>query len=339
MIEAADTTPSHAWDNPRRTVLSHFFDLAADARYFAVIHEWSERGWVPDAMTCAIHRARHRAIAKTDPLEASRVAAICIERARRAAVDAERAWELDACLDDASFLTETSTIVLEPHLRVAADPTEPRILRERMLFGMTHVFLRDSWTRRANDPELSLDEARRRARTEFEIMSGRHDAIVQAVSPTMDVALLAAGTAIGALEIERVAMEFGSSLVARRASSPEPASRDLAWAWVRLAKATKEIPRLASLGIWRRSIEPPGDVHWYMCVEDVVSKANEHAAHPAPSRIVRALALRSGVALEPRHARAICSREAAFEVRNVVGPQPLAATLRLAATSSLSRAR
>src|SRR5690348_4492377 len=70
MAEAAQTPPSSPMDNPTRTVLSHFLDLGAGDRYFAMIESWFAKGWVSDNMTCAIQQGRYRGVRGKDPAEA-----------------------------------------------------------------------------------------------------------------------------------------------------------------------------------------------------------------------------------------------------------------------------
>src|SRR5687768_3022809 len=62
MEEAADTLPRHPYDNPKRTVLTHFLDFGGSDLFFPMIEKWRAKDWISDNMTCAIHRARYRGV-------------------------------------------------------------------------------------------------------------------------------------------------------------------------------------------------------------------------------------------------------------------------------------
>lgn len=330
MLEAAEEKPRSPLLKPRRTVLTHFLDLAGHDRFFAVIDGWRAKGWVSDNLTCAIHRARYRHTLTSDPAEAQRAAGICLERARAAAYAGGRSWELEACLDGAHFLTRTSTHALVPYLRVASDPAEPRALRAALLEGMTKVYLQDVNLRVTNHPELPVAGHQARALAQRRAAEARFVAIVEAVRGAVDEVLLAAGTAYGALELERASLTEPSSFLWRYAlSSGAPERVDLAFAWVRVAKSRKEDRRHASLAIWNRKVEPARDAYWYACleaprVEPVFSSAQVEVTP------LRALARADEAAV------AACARLGAS--RRLLGPAPLKATLRGSVTSSVAAA-
>lgn len=273
MAEAAGTTPRHAYDNPKRTVLSHFLDLGGSERFFPIIDAWRARGWVDDTMTCAIHRARWKGVFATNPEEADRVAGVCLDRARSSAVDPERSWEVSACLAEAPFLTQSSTAALAPFLDLAADPTEPLAFRAGILEGITHVYLQDPAYMVAQDGKLALDDARTRAVSAYDATERRFRAVVARVRSTTDTTLLAGGTAFGALELERVSLALGRSFFDAFLASGIADDEDIVWGWVRASKARPRQSRLDTLGLFDRRLEPAGDAYWFACLPVSTSSA------------------------------------------------------------------
>lgn len=340
MEEAAGTTPRHPFDNPKKTVLTHFLDLGGSDRFFAVIEGWRKKGWVSDLMTCAIHRARYRGVVGRDPIEADGAADACIDRARAAAADPDRQWEIEACLDEAPFLTETATVAIGRYVEMAADPLEPYPFRAGLLEGMTKIFFQDPASIRANDPAISREEAFRRSAAALDRMRGRFDAIIRSVDPGRDGPLIASSTAIGALEIERVSSAHGRTFLAEYAESKNPALSDLAWAWVRALKHKKRIARLDALGVWERKREPAEDAFWYLCFEGA-PKGDPRASGPSIGlgRTVPALSVLAFAPVQDleRIERDVCagSREGP-PLPRIVGPYPLEATAVLAATASVA---
>ena len=85
MEEAADTLPAGPLDNPEKTVLTHFLDLAQDPLFFPMVEEWMAKGWIGDDMTCAVFRAHYKAEIDRHPEAAQKSAARASDRARRRA--------------------------------------------------------------------------------------------------------------------------------------------------------------------------------------------------------------------------------------------------------------
>jgi hypothetical protein len=329
MAEASEDKPRSPLLKPQRTVLTHFLDLAGDPRFFGVIEGWRARGWVDEALTCAIHRARYRHTRDTDLDEAERAAEVCLQRARAAAYTPDRSWEVEACLDEAPFLTETSTAALAPYLEVVLEATEPRALKRALLEGMTKVYLQDVHIRATNAPELPRAGHRAEAEAQMEAAARRFIALVEAVRGSTDTALLAAGTAFGALELERAYLtERRSFLFEYALASGDPERRDLAFAWVRAMKAREKDLRLDSLGLWDRNREPAKDAFWYGCVgAPEVSPAFGSAR--VALRPVRAKAL-----AEPAAVAARCGGGMGPE--RVMGPSPMQVSLRGSVTASVA---
>ncbi|MEQ9496554.1 MAG: hypothetical protein RIT81_06840 [Deltaproteobacteria bacterium] len=326
MAEAADTLPSHPYDNPKKTVLTHFLDLAGEPGFFEMIDAWRKREWVSEYMTCAIHRARYRGMRDKDFEEATRAANVCIDQARSAAYAGDRSWELEVCLEEAPFLTETSTATLRPYLLLAADATEPRVFRKGVVSGMTHLYVMDAYTRRANDP--SLDAAGALAQTERAVgeVGTRLRSILDVLRIAMDTTLLAAGSAFGASELERVSLSLGESFIGTFADSDIAEAQDLAWAWVRSMKVRERDRRLSRLSLWDRRREPKSDAYWYLCskkrVDEVFSVAD-----------VRAVSVRATQRVEDPEAFApLC-----VGYPSLAGPYPLEATARGTLTASVAR--
>lgn len=268
MIEAAETLPSHPRDNPKRTVLTHFLDFGGDPRFFEIIEQWKNNGWVSENMECAIERARYRGTISTDPEEAERAANACVALARAAADDADRRWVLEACLEDAPFLTRTSTIAIARFIEITADPTEPYLLRAALLDGMTRVFLQDAGTRVVNDPKIKKPAAIAASKQQLAETQARFLSILRAAQATAEPGLLSGATAFGAIELERVSMTHGRSLIGSFAAGDAPDDHDLAWGWVRAMKSKKRNARYEAMGLWDRKREPQGDAYWYVCLKD-----------------------------------------------------------------------
>jgi hypothetical protein len=267
MEEAADTKPSGIYDNPKKTVLTHFLDLADDPRFFAYIDRWRKKGWIDEDMICSIHRAHYRAMRDRDPEAARRSVEICIDSARNAAPHGDRSWQIDDCLDEAAFLTETATASLVPFLKIVADPQEPLKLRVGLLHGMTNIPIAGAQRKLDNDSKLTRQEAEKLVTADLGQLTSRFTFIITAVRPYIDVALLAGGTALGAMQIEYATSSTGRSYVAGYATSDRPDDSDLAWAWVRALKHKKPVPELTGLGIWNRERETKEDVFWYFCTK------------------------------------------------------------------------
>lgn len=337
MARAADTMPAFPLDNPKRTVFSHFLALGAHDAFMPTIDRWLERGWVSDRMLCAVHRARYRGIVEKRPEEALESAEYCVARAREAAEDPERSWEIEACLDNAPFLTDTSTAALAPMLTQATDPLAPPAFRAAMLKAMTFRFISDVPTRLVNDPTLDREVAIRDTARDVLAARRRFEAILASVDSISDESLLARATAPSALEIERADQSIGTSFLAEYALSDVPAERDLAWAWVRAMKPKKEVSRLAPLGVWNRRREPRTDAGWFVCLAGTETKApmildvDEVRGHlPRRVTVLGDLLTQAQGDSSPGHwgpmidrCRAQLSSDAQAEVR-VVGPFPLA---------------
>lgn len=332
MAEASEEKPRSPLMQPQRTVLTHFLGLAGSPRFFPIIEEWRAKGWVSDNLTCAIHRARYRHTRSSDPGEAERAAQVCLERARAAAYSTDRAWEVEACLDEAPFLTETSTAALMPYLEVVTEVTEPRALRRALLEGMTKVYLQDVYIRSTNDPERPREGHRAQAEAQMNATAARFVGIVEAARAGGDVALLASGTTSGALELERALLTDRRSFLYDYAfAGGDPELRDLAFAWVRAMKARQKEPRLESLGLWDRTREPARDAFWYGCLGDPEVHAVFGSARVAVQPV------RAKAPVTPAEVAARCG--AGVAVERVMGPFPMQATLRGSVTASVAAHR
>ena len=330
MQEASVKKPRSPLLKPQRTVLTHFLELAGHARFFETIEAWRKQGWVSDNLTCAIHRARYRHSKAEDPKEADRAAQVCVQRARAAAYSGARSWEIEACLDEAPFLTETSTQALVPYLEVVADAGEPRALRRALLEGMTKLFLQDVHIRTTNAPELPAEGHRAQAEAQYGAAVARFQSLVEAARGGADPVLIAAGSAVGALELERVALtQRRSFLWSYALSAGDPERTDLAFAWVRSMKAKEKLFRHASLGLWNRAAEPAGDAFWYACLSRPEVKPTFASAR------VQVTPLRASTRDDAK-AQQSCRSLAAD--RQLMGPFPLKATLRGSVTASVSAA-
>jgi hypothetical protein len=290
MEEAATTMPKGPHDNPKKTVLTHFLDLAGDPRFFPYIEGWKQKGWVDEDLICSIHRAHYRAMRDKDPIAAQGSVDICLNTARVAAPHGDRSWQVDDCLDEAAFLTQTATEALVPFLKLAADPKEPLKFRVGLLHGMTNIPIGGAQRKLDNDSKLSRTEAEKSVGEDLEHLTARFTFIVSAVRPYMDGALLAGGTALGAMQIEYASNSVGKSYVATYAASDAPDEADLAWAWVRAMKHKKPIPELAGLGIWNKDRETKDDVFWYFCARPSALAANGALG---PMNTIEAISIRT----------------------------------------------
>lgn len=313
MEEAASTEPRGPNDNPKKTVLTHFLDLAGDERFFPFIEAWRSKGWVAEDMVCSIHRAHHRAMRALDPAGAQRSIDVCVKTAREAARDADRAWQVRDCLDEAAFLTETSTRALVPFLAIAADPTEPPRLRVALLEGMSRIPVSGPERRLDNDASLTREDAVKQAEAQLGAIERRFEWIVEAAKPFTDPTLLASGTAFGAMEIEEASIALGRSYVGRLATGEDPVLSDLAWAWVRVMKTKKKVPSLQSLGLWSRDRETKEDTYWFMCTRP--------ATAPPPGSPAAAVGVAGGIdAISIRTSTPGVDREALRTTRCVDKP-------------------
>lgn len=319
MEEASETFPKGPRDNPKKTVLTHFLDLAADPRFFPTIEAWKKKGWVDDDMICSIHRAHHRLVRENDPVAAQRSIDVCLDVARMAARVPDRAWQVNDCLEGAAFLTQTATSALVPFVALAIDPAEPLRFRVGLFDGMTRIPISTPGRRLGNDSSLSPEDARRQAAEELALVEARFTWIIRRALPSADIPALATGTAIGAMEIEATSVALGRSFIGAAAASEDPYLGDLAWAWVRVMKNKKRVAKLASLGLWNRERETRENVFWYVCTREV-------GETPAP--LVEAVSLRASVEIaEPEAVRATTclDAESGAAYPTIIGPFPLEA--------------
>lgn len=266
MSEAADTTPKGPLDNPKKTVLTHFLDLAEDPRYFSYIDQWRGQGWVADDMLCSIHRAHARLNWEKNREAAWKSVEICLATAREASKSAEKSWQVADCLEEAHFLVQTSTAALIPFIERVADPLEPLKFRAALLDGMTRIPVSGPDRRQMDDAKLSRAEAVAQAEAQLARVEQRFEWIVSAVKTAMEPGILASGSAVGAMEIEEASLALGRSYVGKYALAENPDDVDLAWAWIRTMKTKKKNNTLLSLGIWDRNKETKDDMYWYFCV-------------------------------------------------------------------------
>lgn len=322
MEEAADTTPAGPLDNPEKTVLTHFLDLAADPLFFPLVEEWMQKGWVGEDMRCAVYRAHYRAEIGRDPTAALASAEKILNLARAAAPDAERQWEVEVCLSGAPFLTATATAALLPYLTLAADPTEPIRFRAGLLDGMTNAFLTGAERLYGNQPELTREEAQALAKKQASDQASRTRFVLESVRPYVESAFLASATARGVLEVENVLVPLGQSFVGRYAESSDPYEQDLAWAWVRTLKSKKKIARIMGLGLWNRNLEPKGDVYWYLCARPQAGGTSQGGVL-GPVKMIEAIGIRAPSRLSPEVLSPRCEG-----YPELVGPYPLEASAR-----------
>ncbi|MCB9654704.1 MAG: hypothetical protein H6729_11300 [Deltaproteobacteria bacterium] len=342
MEEAAHTDPVGPLDNPTKTVLTHFLDLADRPGFFDLVEDWLAKGWVSDDMTCAIHRAHFRKAIEIDPVSAQRSAETCVARARAASEDPERSWELKVCLQEAPFLVATSTLALTRYIKLAASPTEPLRFRAALIEGMTRVDLTLPTRLRDNTPTMSPEESVAQARQAVAKQTKRIDWVLAELRPYLDTATLAAATARGVLEVENVSVTVGESYVGRFALSADPLEHDLAWAWVRAMKNKKRIDRIAGLGLWSRRREKKSDVYWYICarppeVERGGSLGAIRRVDAITVRVPRPVkdleALRIKACVEQKGSK---SSKSAEPYPSILGPLPLETTARGALAQNIS---
>jgi hypothetical protein len=280
MREAVTLEPETPTHHPPRTVLVHAFDLAGDPRFLPLAEAWLALGWVPPAMTCAIHRARfHHA----RPEVAGRSLEVVLARARAAAADPDRRWELDACLGDQALLRAAGPRTRARLVREVVDPAAPLAYRRALLEGLASPRLTSLAARMERAPDLDPAELRRAVRAEARAEAARLDRLLDAVqTASVTAALVAAGTAEAAAELERTLVPLGESYFARRAHG------DLPWAWVRVMKARDPEPTLQPLGIWDEVIEGEADGFWYVCPMDApVETRSGGEVRVVPVRTVR----------------------------------------------------
>lgn len=268
MDEAAKGGPQFLGDRPIVTVLTHFMGVGGSPQFLPMIEGWKSHGWFGDDVMCTVWRARYEGTHASDPGEAVRVADLCLDRARDAIGSDDELKHLSTCIEDAPFLKHTSTVAMARYIGIAADRTEPRVLRSKMLAGLTKRFMQGPVVRVIN--ETSPDEAHARAATLEQIRTATRTfaAVIAAVRPTTDFGMLAESTAFGALEIERVAVSVGAPWLARWATSRDPYERRLAWSWVQMMKASRKVSRLESLRLWSNNGEPRAPTDWYACRGD-----------------------------------------------------------------------
>jgi hypothetical protein len=324
MEEAADTTPKGPLDNPKKTVLTHFLDLAEDPRFFPYIDEWRAQGWVAEDMLCSIHRAHARENWETNREAAWRSVEMCMATAREASKNAEKSWQVADCLEEAHFLTQTSTLSLVPFVERVADPLEPLKFRVALLDGMTRIPVSGPDRRQMHDAKLSRAEAVAQAEAQLSSVEARYEWIVTAVKPMLEAGILASGTAVGAMEIEEASVALGRSYVGKYALSESPGDVDLAWAWIRTMKNKKKNNTLLSLGIWDRNKETKEDMYWYFCVRPAETKSA--AASPlGPMNLLDAISIRAKErAPDPEILRSKhCVGPKTGEYQKIWGPFPL----------------
>jgi hypothetical protein len=332
MEEAADTLPRHPYDNPKRTVLTHFLDFGGSDLFFPMIEKWRAKDWISDNMTCAIHRARYRGVVDKDPDEALRAADVCLDRARIAAGDPDRRWEIDACLEEAPFLTYTSTTAIARYIAMTGDQAEPYLFRAGLLEGMTTMFLQDPGIRRANDPTVAKEKAYADSLEQLNTIEKRFDAILKEARRTSEQTLVAGATAVGALEIERVSIVHGRSYFGRILASGTPDDGDLVWGWVRAVKSRKRMGRLEPMGLYDRRREPEGDAYWYLCT----SAPERVSEKTAKLTAVSVMAREEAQDKEALRASSCDEKAAGMPLPNIHGPFPIEVTARAAVTASVA---
>ncbi len=330
MAEAAETEPKSRLDNPKKTVLTHFLDLAATPQFLQTIDGWHQQGWVDADMICPVYRAHFQAHFESAPQAAAHSAEVCLARALDAAQAPVRQWELDLCLLESPVLVKTATSSLQPYLKLALDTTQPKALRRTLLKALT---FRERFGPRARWGQTSTqtpDARRLQARTEAQTWRRRLTWVLARLADKVDASELAIASARGALEVEQVATSFGSSFIAEYAMNADAQRRAWAWAWVRVLKAVKPIKHLEGLGLWDRGREPAGDAYWYVCHDEAEKKRTALGVRA----IAQGLSVRS---LQPEGSgpglNKICANYAYIQ-----GPYPLERSARVHATERL-RAR
>lgn len=328
MEEASETEPKSRLDNPKKTVLTHFLELADSPEFLAIVEEWNAKGWVDDDMVCPVYRAHFAAHHARAPEAAARSADVVMSRARSVAGDETRGWELDLCLLEAPMLVETATAALAGYLEMATDPGEPEAFRRGLLRGLT--FREGFGPRERWGVTSTLTPDQRRLRAEREALGWRDRLawVLEALSGEVPPTELAIASARGALEVEAVLAGFGESFVAGYAESARPDHQAWAWGWVRAMKHRSQVDHLAGLGLWDPAREPRADAYWYLC-----------AAPPGPPKPGP---LGPRVTIDARTLRAAAHLEApragftpACPAENVlVGPYPLEQVARTAARAA-----
>ena len=331
MKEASEATPTGPLDNPTKTVLTHFLDFAGDPRFLTRIADYRASGWIPDEMFCAIRRAHFAAVQSHDPEAAWVSAQLCFKRARKAATEPDRGWEVEACLAEAPFLIQTSTAVAGVWLAHAAHPAEPEVLRLALLDGLTRVDLSGPPVRWGVDPPSSGETRRAWLVKQAQRQTDRlRWVFTELQERNVPVPFAAAATARGVLEIESILAGLGDSFIADYAAHPDTYPQQLAWAWTAAMKRRPPHPSIEPLGVWDRHREPPGPAFWYVCRPDsrlFREPSRTESREPIPITSVR-LAERA-----PRHHvhTTFCP---ATSISNILGPFPL----EIIATTAMRRA-
>lgn len=333
MQQASEADPNSALDNPKKTVLTHFLDLADSPQFLATVDDWNRRGWVDEDMICPVYRAHFAAHFQSDPEAAASSAAICEARARAASHNEARAWEVDLCLLESPVFTRTSTESLGRYLQQATDPQEPEAYRQALLKALTfreHFGPRERW---GVPSTLSPEAERAQAREGAEAWRRRLAWLLEALSPAVPTPELAIASARGVMEVEQVMLSHGQSFVATYADSPDPTQQALAWAWVRALKRQPPVDHLAGLGIWDRGREPVKDAYWYLCHGPAVLKPGGALG---PRYVAPAVSMRSGQALEGLdRSRPLGGECQGFEAPAILGPYPLEQIARARAVAQL----
>jgi hypothetical protein len=271
MAEAAETEPKSRLDNPKKTVLTHFLDLADDPAFLATVRQWESQGWVEPDMICPVYRAHFAAHHQDAPEDAAASAQVCLARARSASARADPE-EVERCLLEAPFLIATATAALAPYLALATDPAEPEPFRQAVLRGLT---LREGFAPRARwgvTATVSADVQRAQTEAAARGWARRLAWVLDTLEGEVDAPELALASARGAMEVEHVLEGLGESFVAAYAEDPRPARRDLAWGWVRAMKHAPPVEHLGGLGLWDPGREPPGEAFWYVCAAAPVAR-------------------------------------------------------------------
>jgi hypothetical protein len=325
MQEAAEAEPKSHLDNPKKTVLTHFLDLAASPQFLATVDRWNQQGWVDADMVCPVYRAHFKAHFKSDPKAAARSAQTCLTRALDAAQSPVRQWEIDLCLLESPVLVQTATASLGPYLDLALDPDRPEPFRRTLLKALTFREQFGPRARWGQTSTLTPDAHRLRARSEGETWQRRLTWVLEQFQGKVPADELSTASARGALEVEQVATSFGASFIADYAQSPSAQHRSWAWGWVRTLKAQPPIEHLGGLGLWDRGREPAGDTYWYVC-------------HGEPDRKQNALGTRfiaQGISVRATRPDPVLT-EICARYSHVLGPYPLERTARAHAAQRLS---
>lgn len=325
MEEAAEAEPKSRLDNPKKTVLTHFLDLAADPGFLPTVRAWEARGWVDADMVCPVHRAYFGAHMAEAEAQAS--ARLCVDRARAASLRGDDE-EVARCLLLAPFLVDTATTALVPYLATATDPAEPEPFRQAVLRGLT---FRDGFEEKARwgvTATTTPDAQRTATAAGARRWARRLEWLLDTLGPRVPPTELAMASARGALEVEQALEGLGEGFVSAYAEDPRPERRALAWGWARAMKAQAPVEGLAGLGVWDRGREPAGDAYWYVCAEPPVSKPGRRG----PRWTARGTSLAAPGPLDAPPPTG-CPAGATW-----VGPYPLEAVARTAAAARLGAA-